>query len=212
MITYARMLALLSLYAMVVLLGVKYQPDKDSFFDTHDTLMLRGLFCIIVVLVHVPASYQNRIQDMIGSFAYIGVTFFFMTSAYGLKWSTLHKKNYLHHFWRKRLPAILLPQLLANVISACINVASGEQVSFLTFIYVDSWVRILLLFYLVFWTVYRIEMHCKLTAWGGTQTQLYAYSYFSTAWSEGLLVRGYRFGFMRAWGSPTAFYLRNIMT
>lgn len=41
-----------------------------------DTTFLKGFWCIIVVLVHVPVAYQNRIQDILGSFAYVGVTFF----------------------------------------------------------------------------------------------------------------------------------------
>lgn len=70
--------------AGITLWGIKYDPNKNSFMSIEDTTFLRGFWCIIVVLVHVPEAYQNGIQDMLGSFAYIGVTFFFMTSAYGL--------------------------------------------------------------------------------------------------------------------------------
>lgn len=52
------------------------------------------------MLVHVPYAYQNRIQGMIGSFAYIGVTFFFMTSSYGLALSLTKKPEKIKHFWR----------------------------------------------------------------------------------------------------------------
>lgn len=46
--------------------------DTDShFFNKENSNALRGFWCLIVVLVHVPGAYQNRIQDIIGSFAYI---------------------------------------------------------------------------------------------------------------------------------------------
>ena len=85
MITYGIMTFILLFLAGLLLVGAEYKPDSKHFFDIDNTNALRGFWCLIVVLVHIPAVYQNPIQDMIGSFAYIGVTFFFMTSAYGLR-------------------------------------------------------------------------------------------------------------------------------
>lgn len=152
--TYVWMLLFLIVYAAIILAQVKYQPGKESFFDLHDSTMFKGAFCIIVVLVHVPAAYQNRIQDMMGSFAYIGVTFFFMTSAYGLKYGVAHKENYLQGFWKKRLPAILVPAIFCNIAAIAINAADGKTLSIISFVNVNDWVKVLLLFYLVFWAVY----------------------------------------------------------
>lgn len=61
MITYALMGVLVLALAATTLWGVKYNPDKNSFMSVEDTTFLRGFWCIIVVLVHVPATYQNRI-------------------------------------------------------------------------------------------------------------------------------------------------------
>lgn len=152
--TYILMFLLLIVYAAIILVQLKYQPDKESFFDLHDSIMLKGAFCMIVVLVHVPAAYQNRIQDMMGSFAYIGVTFFFMTSAYGLKYGVSHKGDYLRGFWKKRLPAVLVPAILCNIVAVAVNMAFGKNISLISFINVNDWVKVLLLFYLVFWIVY----------------------------------------------------------
>ena len=88
------MFLMLAVYATIVIFRAKYNPEKKNFFDLKDTTVLKGLFCIIVVLVHVPAQYQNSIQDAIGSFAYIGVTFFFMTSSFGLMYSAEHKEDF----------------------------------------------------------------------------------------------------------------------
>ena len=64
MLTYALMGILVLWLALSTLWGIKYDPDKNSFMSIGDTLFLRGFWCIIVVLVHVPADYHNRIQDM----------------------------------------------------------------------------------------------------------------------------------------------------
>ena len=143
------MLIFIALYVVIVLAGAKYLPGKEYFFDFYDSQMLKGLSCIIVVLVHIPSGYQNRIQDMIGSFAYIGVTFFFMSSAYGLKYGIKNKKNYLKHFWRRRLTALLIPALMCNVVNVIFLVATGQDVQLVTFLNINAWVRVLLLFYLV---------------------------------------------------------------
>lgn len=74
----------------LIIYGIKYEPKREI-FNIKDTTVIKGIFCIIIVLVHIPSLYQNTIQDMIGSFAYIGVTFFFMASAYGLKYGIENK-------------------------------------------------------------------------------------------------------------------------
>lgn len=82
--------------------------DTSHFFNLTNTTAMRGFWCIIVILVHIPAVYQNRIQDLMGSFAYIGVTFFFMTSAYGLKVGAKKNPDSTKVFWRRRLPKLLM--------------------------------------------------------------------------------------------------------
>ena len=155
MLTYALMLVFVIFMAASVIYGLKFDRDKDSFMSFDDSNFLRGFWCIIVVLVHIPAVYQNRIQDMIGSFAYIGVTFFFMTSAYGLKYSMMHKNGYMEHFWRRRLPALLVPALIANAFTVTMEKGLNEM-HFISFLNINGWVKVLLLYYAVFWIIYRI--------------------------------------------------------
>lgn len=147
------MLLLIAVYAAIAVFGVKYSPEKKKFFDLSDTTVLKGIFCIIVVLVHVPVEYQNPIQDAVGSFAYIGVTFFFMTSSFGLMYSTEHKEGYIKRFWQNRLPTLLIPALLCNVIDIAVKALGDTQITFWSVININSWVRVLLLYYLVFWIV-----------------------------------------------------------
>ena len=78
MLTYAIMFFILIFLGVTLIMGAKLADGGDHFFDQANTTALRGFWCMVVILVHTPVMYQNRIQDMIGSFAYIGVTFFFM--------------------------------------------------------------------------------------------------------------------------------------
>ena len=142
--------------AASVLYGLRINPDKNEFLSLSDSTFLRGLWCIVVLLVHVPADYQNPIQDAIGSFAYIGVTFFFMTSAFGLKYSIDHKKDYMKGFWLRRLPAILIPALIANAFHVVMKAVAGTEITALSFLNIDGWVKVLLLFYVLFWVVYGL--------------------------------------------------------
>ena len=156
MITYAFMGLFAITYALVTLWGVRYFPDKDSFLSKEDAGFLRALWCIIVILVHVPAIFQNPIQDMLGSFAYIGVTFFFLTSGFGLKYSVAHKEGYMKHFWRRRLPGLLVPAAIICVVIIVALTILGSS-AYWSFIYNSiCWVFVLLVLYVAFWLVYRV--------------------------------------------------------
>lgn len=148
--------------------GVRIDKNKDTFMSVGDCTFLRGFWCIIVVLVHIPVGYNNLIQDIIGSFAYIGVTFFFMTSAYGLKYSLKIKPGYMDNFWRRRLPSLLIPAIIANAFTVCMNSINNdwEGVNVLSFIDINAWVKVLLLMYMAFWVIYQIMP--KIIRGGGT--------------------------------------------
>ena len=153
MITYVMMGMLVLELAVTVLWRIKYLPNKNGFMSIEDSTFLRGFWCIIVVLVHVPYQYQNQIQDMIGSFAYIGVTFFFMTSAYGLKYSMINKLGYMKHFWRRRLPHILIPAVLVNLTACIVEMIQKRELSILSVININAWVKVLLVCYFLFWLI-----------------------------------------------------------
>lgn len=159
MITYAAMGVLVLAIALITVWGFKYSPEKDSFLSKGDAIFFRGFWCIIVVLVHIPAVYQNRIQDMIGSFGYIGVTFFFLTSAFGIKNSIAHKENYMDRFWRNRIPGLLIPAFFVAVIIVIGQVIAGLPETIPAMLYNSMcWLIVLLLFYFVVWAVYFISL------------------------------------------------------
>lgn len=109
MMTNLIMAGILLVLAALLLAGAKYRPNGEHFFNRENSGAMRGFWCLIVVLVHIPATYQNRAQDMLGSFAYVGVTFFFLTSACGLRLAAVKRPESLKAFWRNRLPKLLVP-------------------------------------------------------------------------------------------------------
>lgn len=155
MLTNLIMAGIALFLAGLLLVGVKYSPDGSDFFNRVNSGTLRGFWCLIIVLVHVPAAYQNPLQDMLGSFGYVGVTFFFMTSAYGLRLAATKRPETLGCFWRNRLPKLLVPCVLSNVVHMAVYAAMGSLVSPLMLLTVGGWVRWLLVCYLLFWLSYR---------------------------------------------------------
>lgn len=156
MITYAIMALIVLFLAFELLYKAEYRPDDTHLFNKQNSNAMRGFWCLIVIFVHIPAAYQNRIQDMIGSFAYIGVTFFFMTSAYGLKLGIEKDPVSIRYFWRKRFPRLLIPMFLVNIVSMIFRAIEGNELSFSTLININGWVQWLLVCYLIFWAANRI--------------------------------------------------------
>jgi len=150
---YLSMFLFLFSFGFLVLFNLRFRPNKSVFLNRQNTQALRGFASLIVVLVHIPAAYQNPIQDAIGSFAYIGVTFFFFISAFGIQCNLIRQSNYLKDFWKRRLPSLLIPMLLTNLFTIMFRFLHHEEVSFSSLFSLNSWVLILLLFYVVFWFV-----------------------------------------------------------
>lgn len=153
MLTLACMLCVVAFLGFI-LIYIDRKGKEASFFDIENTTCMRGFWCLIVLLVHIPAEYENSLQSMIGSFAYIGVTFFFMTSSYGLTLGAMKDtKKIRQGFWKRRLGKLLLPMFIVNVVRVI-----AETVCLNTFIWwklfaITGFVRQILFFYLIFWIV-----------------------------------------------------------
>ena len=133
----------------ILLKNVKLRKNKSDFFDKETTNSLRGFWSIVILLVHVPPVYQNRIQDMIGSFAYIGVTFFFMTSAYGVTFceTKIEEKD----FWKKRILKILVPCIVSNCIYVIFKMIREKNFLVIEIFRINLWVQWLLFCYFILW-------------------------------------------------------------
>ena len=129
---------------------------NDNLFDIESTQALRGFWSIIVVLVHVPIIYQNKYQDMVGSFAYIGVTFFFLISAFGIHQSYLkNRNNSFEKFWFKRLTKLFVPWILIYLLTIFVKLLFKLNITLEDFIFLNKWVLQLILFYFFYWIIFK---------------------------------------------------------
>lgn len=150
--------SLLCLY----LTGLK-DNGRFSLLDYEASQPIKFIFAIIIIFVHVPLMYQNRLQDLIGSFAFIGVSFFDLSSAFGLKNSCARKENYLKSFWPKRGFEILMPLALVAIIdifySSIFTITFGVLIQYKN---IYGWILVLAEFYFVFWIIYKVSAKCDL--------------------------------------------------
>ncbi len=158
MITYVCMTIILIFLAFIVLYKAEIKEVNDEFFGVLNTTAMRGFWCLVIILVHISPDYQNRIQDMISSFGYIGVTFFFMTSGYVLKLGVMKKPQAMQGFWTKRLPKLLIPYIIVMAVYFFITICNRETISWYVLYSVGGWVLWLLFCYLIFWLVYSLNL------------------------------------------------------
>ena len=158
MITYMIMGIIVLFLLCELAVGAKFEQNSSHFFDKENSNAMRGFWCLIVILVHIPSAFQNLIQDVLGSFAYIGVTFFFMTSAYGLRLSIAYHPDSIKTFWRRRLPKLIIPSLIVNFVGVLYMLAEGQEIHLIDFVRINGWVQWLLTCYLFFWICYKFNL------------------------------------------------------
>ncbi|MBR1849529.1 MAG: acyltransferase [Lachnospiraceae bacterium] len=124
----ANLLLLLFPIAIFVLLFYKAKlAPKGTFSESylsHDQMMaIRTFACLSIILHHLTqriTSYGSKPAGPITIYNYIGflcTAIFFFSSGYGLLFSFTHKESYLKGFLRKRLPAVLVPFILVNLLT-----------------------------------------------------------------------------------------------
>ncbi len=148
----------LALIGLCMIYSLKI-TDSDSVFDIDRTWLWDFLFSIIVIFVHIPVQFQNKIQDLIGSFAYIGVSYFCMKAAYGIEYSYNNKKDYFKTFWKHKIEKLLLPLIIVCIIDI-VRCLIFFEFSELCLIYYDSiygWIRILFLYYFEFYFLFFVS-------------------------------------------------------
>lgn len=101
--------------------GRKIQFSQD-YLNLKQSKQIQALACIGIMIHHVTqqiTSYGNNPKGPITVFSYIGFMFtalFFFFSGYGLIYSYLSKEGYLGGFLKKRLPAVLIPFWIINLL------------------------------------------------------------------------------------------------
>ena len=121
----------LVLYLLFIFVGSKV-AQRGEFaeepWNRQQSLMIQALACIGVVLHHVTqvvTGYGVMDKGPITLFNSIGILFtslFFFFSGYGLIISVRTKEAYLKTFLGKRLPTILVPFWVANIIAVLVRI------------------------------------------------------------------------------------------
>ena len=142
--------------AGVLVLCSGHPTEEESFLSLPYTQAMKGLACIVVLMVHVPDRYGNPIQDAAGSFAYVFVTLYFLFSGYGCRYSLSHKPDYLNHFWRRRLPHLLLPGLAVNTLYVVFGIALRRELDLLVLVKFSPYIYAILAAYGIFYLAWRI--------------------------------------------------------
>lgn len=171
MINEMCVLLLLVVLGGVLLYRAKITDTCNDFFDKKWSLALKGLCCIVVILVHIPNEHSTRLQNMIGSFAFVAVTVFFMISGYGLSVNR-NRNGYMQHFWRNRMVTLIIPMLLTNIVAEVVNLISGvtDRIVYNLFA-VNGFVVMITACYVIFYIAYQIKalndhMKCIITCLG----------------------------------------------
>lgn len=113
---------LILVLAVIFLYGAK--PAKPFACGLHEDYLsvesgnsLRGLLSIVIVLHHLAQNCSGLLLfPLFSKVGYLTVAVFFFLSGYGLMTQYCRKRNYRHHFLRRRLPTILLPYIIATLV------------------------------------------------------------------------------------------------
>lgn len=131
--------------------------DKPQFISSDMNQVLRGVSCIIVIIVHIPSKYGNPLQNLVGSFAYIGVTIFFFLSAYGCRYNIENKKNYLKSFWKKRLISLFFPVIILNLLNFIFSFLILQNFDMEKIFDINKYIWAIIVAYFIMWCVWSID-------------------------------------------------------
>ena len=160
---------LLTLIPIVALLVVIFfsinlkKKENNALLDLNQTSFLKAFSCIIIVYVHIPLAFSNSLQDLIGSFAGVGVMLFFLFSSFGTL--TQYNKNktmsFFVTFWIKRLTALFITALVINVINFVWCGADGSGWSIINIVKFNRYIYAILAGYLIIFIALMIDYLLK---------------------------------------------------
>lgn len=160
------------LWIILCLFNIKYSKGNNYFEDylsKEDTLMLKGIFSIVIILHHLSQRFEP-LPRLYSKFEFAGpwaVMFFFFISAYGVMSSWINKKDYDKGFLINRYKKIIPIYLIATLIYWLVNILldvhySLKDIFHLTFvegspIVLHSWyIIVILVFYLIFYIQMKV--------------------------------------------------------
>ncbi|MBQ4317195.1 MAG: acyltransferase [Clostridia bacterium] len=110
---------------VVAVIGIKFaKPIRngihEDFLSVESGKSIRGLLALIIVLHHLAnrfsAAESGVVFRIFCDIGFLAVSIFFFISGYGLQKQHIEKENYSKGFLLKRLPTVLIPYIIVNVI------------------------------------------------------------------------------------------------
>lgn len=160
--------------------GRKIQFSQD-YLNLKQSKQIQALACIGIMIHHVTqqiTSYGNNPKGPITVFSYIGFMFtalFFFFSGYGLLYSYRCKKDYLDGFLKKRLPSVLIPFWITNILIIIVQKFLGtdnsdflstvKDIVGVTLVNSNGWFVIeIVILYLLFYVIFSVLKNKDLAA------------------------------------------------
>ena len=119
---------------VLILVGIRIAPKRSLFsennLDRGQSVSLRGLLCIMIILDHSALLTQTGATGLFfKKAAFFVVGLFFALSGYGLTASWQRDRGSVKGFWSKRFKTTILPYLLLSVVAAAVRLLIGEQLT-----------------------------------------------------------------------------------
>ncbi|WP_394927033.1 acyltransferase family protein [uncultured Robinsoniella sp.] len=154
-------------WMIYILLHITVHKGIDKqYFSRENNNNYRGLFAVGIMLHHI--SQQTACDGIFIIWRYVGfifVSYFFFSSGYGLMLGVLEKKDYLKHFWKKRILTLFVPYWIVNTLFVLREFSLGSRHSFweyaasyLGFSRMEHlwYVSVILISYVVFYFCFRL--------------------------------------------------------
>lgn len=126
---------------------------KKQYFEYYNTVCIRGLAIIFVIIQHTAGNFEIRYFTPLGG---IGVAIFLLLSGYGLNES--FKEKGLDKFWEKKILRVYIPYMLV-VFFSYIFTNDKDILSKLFLIKSDYWfIQFILAWYIIFYIYKKVKM------------------------------------------------------
>lgn len=159
---------------------------NEDYLSIKSGKSLRGLLALVIVLHHLTIHIE---PDGLGMFfkpfaniGFLAVAVFFFLSGYGLQKQYLKNENYKNDFLLKRLPTVLLPYIIINVVwliaTKCTLLDIFRGLFNGSPVVAHSWyVLSILVFYVFFWLLMMVckKRYCLMVVGGVLYYAVYTF-------------------------------------
>lgn len=146
------------------------EKTTGSFFNINIGKQTKGIAAILIILGHTINGYGLKEFSWL-NVGWLCVAIFFFWSGYGVMYSYVVKKEYLHYFWRDRVIKLFVPFLGIHIVYIVFKCLMGERYTFIDIILsvlgqctiVDNaWYPVaVLIFYILFYYIFKRKISLK---------------------------------------------------